>query len=40
MEEMSGRNGLRTSTKILRKIMTFQKLAKAHFGQYLVYFLK
>ena len=29
-----------TCTKILQKIMTFQKLPKTHFGQYLVYFSK
>ena len=29
-----------TSTKILRKIMTFQKLPKTHFSQYLVFFIK
>ena len=32
--------GIRTCTKILRKIMTFQKLAKTHFGQCLVHFSK
>ena len=31
---------IRTCTKILIKIMTFQKLAKIYSGQYLVYFPK
>ena len=31
---------LGTCTKLLWKIMTFQKLAKTHFSQYLVYFSK